>query len=354
MRNEKINLAVIGCGYWGPNLVRNFAELSNVNVYALCDLDISRAKAVAQDYAPNALVVSDYYSILDDPEIHGVVVATPIETHFQIAQDVLSAGKNIFVEKPLAKSAEECQKLIELAKKQGLILMVGHVFQYNTAVRKIKEYIDLGFLGRILYIHSRRLNLGRIQTNMNALWSFAPHDISILLYWLNSNPLSVTCRGFSYLNPGIEDVVFMTMEFPRGIEAHCHLSWLDPKKVREMVIVGSDRMLVYDDVSVEGKIRIYNKSIIAKEKVSFNYEKSYAEFQTKSRYGDVVIPYFPFSEPLQLECEHFVDCIRTGNHPLSDGQAGLSVVCALEAASKSLKLGGITQGVVKDELTIPV
>lgn len=345
-KTKLINIAVIGCGYWGPNLIRNFSQLQGVNVSILCDLEISKASCVSQDYAPNAKLQTNYLNILADPEIDAVVIATPVKTHYQIAKDVLLSGKHVLVEKPLSMKATECQELINLAEEKKLTLMVGHVFQYNTAVRRIKEYIDQGILGKILYIHSRRLNLGRIQTDINALWSFAPHEISILLYWLGGNPFRVSTRGFKYLNSGVEDVIFMTMEFPNGIETHSHLSWLDPKKVREMVIVGSEKMLVYDDVTTEGKIRIYNKSEILKEFLSSQYEKSYAEFQTKSHYGDVVIPYFPFTEPLQLECQHFIDCIRYSTSPNTSGEEGLKVVRVLEAADASLKKEGVSQLVV--------
>lgn len=337
----QINIALIGCGYWGPNLVRNFTKLREVKIDTLCDTVVSKTWTVARDYAPKAHIITDYHDILSNPQIHGVVIATPTALHFKIAQDALIAKKHIFVEKPLAMSVKECQELIKLAKQLNLVLMVGHIFRYNNAVQRIKEYIDDGLLGDILYIHSRRLNLGRIQTDINALWSFAPHDISILLYWIGEEPLKVTSKGFSYLKSDIEDVIFMTLKFPNGIETHSHLSWLNPKKVREMTIVGSKKMLIYDDVAIEGKIQIYDKSVKKKESSLIQYEQSYTDFQMKNQQSDILVPSLPFSEPLQLECQHFIDCIRSNTLPLTDGQEGLRVVRILEAAEQSLKQDGI-------------
>lgn len=349
VRSDQINIAVIGCGYWGPKLVRNLAQLRDVKIYSLCDLDASKACKIGYKYAPNAHVETDYRFILDDPKIHGVVIATPAAQHFKIARDVLDARKNVFVEKPLAMSVTECKELIHLAKQANLVLMVGHVFRYNTAVQKIKEYINQGFLGNLLYINSRRLNLGRIQTDINAMWSFAPHDLSILLYWLGEEPVKVTSKGFSYLNHSVEDVVFMTLEFPSGVKTHSQLSWLHPKKIREMTVMGSERMLVYDDITVEGKIQIYDKSVTSEVNLSSQNEGSYTQFQNEVLYSNINIPYLPFTEPLQLECQHFVDCIRTRALPLTDGQEGLRVVRILEAAQRSLKEGGVSVEVMRSE-----
>lgn len=347
--SDLINIAVIGCGYWGPNLVRNFAQLNNVNVYALCDLDVSRAQELALDFAPNAHVSADYRDIFNDPKIHGVAIASPAASHFSIAQEALSARKDVLVEKPLAMSVKECQKLISLAEKLGSVLMVGHTFIFNVAVRKIKEYIDDGLLGNIIYIHSRRLNLGRVQTDINAMWSLSPHDISMLLYWLGEDPVRATSSGFSYLNHGVEDIVFMTLEFPNGIKTYSHSSWLDPKKVREITIVGTKKMLVYDDVATEGKIQIYDKSVNLPSASSHERENLYPEFQMKNLYGDVMVPYLPFQEPLQMQCQHFIDCIRSGTSPLTNGQEGLRIVRVLEAAQYSLKKGGLPVEIIPSE-----
>ena len=349
IEKKQINLAVIGCGYWGPKLIRNFAQLKKVKLNTLCDLNPSKAYVIADEYALNSQVETDYLAILNDPKIDGVVIATPAPYHFHMAQEALKAHKHVFVEKPLAMSVKECSELIRLAKQLNLVLMVGHVFRYNNAVQKIKEYIDQGLLGNLLYIHSRRLNLGRIQKDINAMWSFAPHDISILLYWLGEEPVKVTTKGFSYLNHGVEDVIFMTLEFPSGVETHTHLSWLHPKKVREMAIMGSEKMLIYDDVAIKEKIQIYDKCVASQGDSLSQDEHSYAEFQTKVLYGNVTIPYLPFTEPLQLECQHFIDCIRSGTLPLTSGQEGLRNVRVMEAAQKSLNEGGIPVEVIQDE-----
>ena len=346
----QVNIAVVGCGYWGPKLVRNLAQLREVKISTLCDLDPNRAYKVGSEYALDTRIETDYRAILGDPKIHGVVIATPAKSHFSIAQDMLNAHKHVFVEKPLAMSVKECNELICLAKKTNLTLMVGHVFRYNTAVQKIKEYIEQGFLGDLIYINTRRLNLGKIQTEINAMWSFAPHDISILLYWLGNEPLTVAAKGFSYLHPGIEDVVFLTMEFQGGVQAHSHLSWLNPKKVREIIIMGSKKTLVYDDTLSSGKIQIYDKSIIPEKDLSSEYEWSFAEFQTKVIDSNITIPSLPFSEPLQSECQHFVNCIHSNTSPLTGGQEGLSIVKVLEAAQKSLKQDGVPIKILKETL----
>jgi len=256
-----INVAVVGLGYWGPNLVRNLVSLSDVNVSALCDLDIKKAETVKQRFCPGAKVTANYRDISDDSQITAIVIATPIQTHFELANFFLASGKHVLIEKPFAQTVEESKLLIDLAEKHQLVLMVGHIFEYNAAVQRIKQYLDQGELGKLFYVYSQRVNLGRIQNDVNALWSFAPHDVSILNYWLEAEPIRVATRGFSYLDNKIEDVVFLTLEYPNGISAHLHLAWLDPRKVRLMTLVGSKKMLVYDDVSRDDKIKIYDKGV---------------------------------------------------------------------------------------------
>lgn len=277
----------------------------------------------------------------EDSRIDAVVVATPIRTHFEICRFFLSAGKHVFVEKPLAQTEKECRPLIALAGEKQRVLMVGHVFEYNAAVRKIKEYVDQGELGKLFYVYSQRVNLGKIQNDVNALWSFAPHDISILNYWLGKEPVRVAARGFSYLNPNIEDVVFVTLEYPGGVGAHLHLGWLDPRKVRLMALVGSKKMLVYDDVSLDAKIQVYDKGVVQLHDF-LEAPETFAEFQFQIRSGDLVTPSLPFSEPLHSECRHFIDSIQKGARPLTDGENGLRVVKVLEAAESSLRQGGKT------------
>jgi predicted dehydrogenase len=334
-----INVAVVGMGYWGPNLVRNLLILRDVRVSTLCDSDIKRAETVRQRFCPSARVTNNYKEIAEDPNIMAVVIATPIRSHFELGKAFLMAGKNVLLEKPLAQTKEECQALIDLAKTHRLVLMVGHIFEFNIVVQKIKQYLDDGLLGKLFYVYSQRVNLGRIQNDVNALWSFAPHDVSILNYWLASSPLRVTARGFSFLTQNIEDVVFITLEYPNGISAHLHLGWLDPRKVRLMTLVGSKKMLVYDDVTQDDKIKIYDKGIVQLDEF-IHSPSSFAEFQFKIRSGDVTIPTIQFGEPLQTECQHFIDCIQKKCDPLADGENGLRVVKVLEAAEQSLKQSG--------------
>ena len=272
--------------------------------------------------------------ILADPALAGVVVATPARTHFTLARDALAAGKHVLVEKPLTMDLDEGAALIALARQQQLTLMVGHVFEYNPAVRYIKTLIEQGELGEIFYLYSRRVNLGRVQSDVNALWSIAPHDISIVLYLLGQMPDAVRCQGASCLNDNVEDVVFLTLFFPNNLLCHVHASWLDPSKTREMTVVGSHKMVVYDDVSAEGKVRIYDKGAFRKGDVT------YGDFQYKLHSGDILIPRLDLHEPLQMECAHWIDCIRTGSRPLTDGENGLRVLKVLDAGERSLRQEG--------------
>jgi predicted dehydrogenase len=334
-----VNVALVGLGYWGPNLLRNFAALENANVVALCDLDAKRVEATRRRFCPNAKIIEDHQSLADERDIDAVVIATPIRTHFELGSLFLSSGKHVFIEKPLARTVEECRALIDLAQQQNRVLMVGHVFEFNVAVQRIKQYLDSGELGKLFYVYSQRVNLGRIQHDVNALWSFAPHDISIMNYWLGNEAIKVSARGFSYLSSGVEDVVFVTLEYPGGIGANLHLGWLDPRKVRLMTLVGSKKMLVYDDVSLDAKIQLYDKGI-AQLHDFLEAPETFAEFQFQIRSGDMVTPTLQFGEPLQNECRHFIDCIEKGEEPITDGLNGLRVVRVLEAAERSLKLGG--------------
>ena len=336
-----VNVAMLGLGYWGPNLVRNLVSLEGVTLTALCDLDLKRAESFRQRFCPDARVIGDYHRLADDPQVDAVVIATPIRSHFELGSFLLASGKHVFIEKPLARTTEECRKLIDLAALYNRVLMVGHVFEYNVAVQKIKQYIDGGELGKLFYVYSQRVNLGRIQHDVNALWSFAPHDISILNYWFGQEPVRVSARGFSYLNSGVEDVVFVTLEYPNGVGAHLHLGWLDPRKVRLMTLVGSKKMLVYDDVSLDAKIQIFDKGIADLHNF-LEAPDSFAQFQFQLRVGDLVVPTIQFGEPLQSECQHFIECVTTGAPPHTDGLSGLRVVKALEAAEQSLRNGGMS------------
>ena len=334
-----VNMALVGLGYWGPNLLRNFAAVDGARVVALCDLDVKRAESIRGRFCPSARIIGDHRALADDAEVDAVVIATPIQTHYELGSLFLTGGKHVFIEKPLARTAAECRTMIDLANKKDRALMVGHVFEYNVAVQRIKQYLEAGELGKLFYVYSQRVNLGRIQHDVNALWSFAPHDISIMNYWLGQEPLRVAARGFSYLNAGVEDVVFVTLEYPGGVGANLHLAWLNPRKVRLMTLVGSKKMLVYNDVSLDAKIQLFDKGI-ARLDDFLDAPETFAEFKFQIRSGDVVTPTIEFDEPLQSECQHFVDCVEHNRKPLTDGLSGLRVVKVLEAAEESLRRCG--------------
>lgn len=332
-----VNVALIGLGYWGPNLARNLSVLSRARLHTICDSRDERLEHFGRQYT-GVKKVSNAADVFADPEIDAVVIATPVQTHFELAAAALSAGKHVMVEKPLAQSSEQCEELIASADARQLILMTGHVFIYNAAVRKVKKYIDSGELGEIYYIYSQRLNLGVIRQDVNALWNFCPHDFSILRYWLDATPERIFAHGYSYVQPGIEDVVFVNMDFPNGVGANVHISWLDPNKLRRMTVVGSEKMVIYDDVSADAKVLVYDKGVSKKPKgeSSLGSYESFGEFQLLLRAGDVLIPKIDFVEPLKLECQHFVDCVLSGNQPITDGRDGLKVVQMLEAAQASM------------------
>lgn len=330
--SSPLHIALVGYGYWGPNLARNFHQLAGVKLAYVVDPNPAARAQAEQRYGCATAARLD--EILADPALAGVVVATPARTHFTLARDALAAGKHVLVEKPLTMDLDEGAALIALARQQQLTLMVGHVFEYNPAVRYIKTLIEQGELGEIFYLYSRRVNLGRVQSDVNALWSIAPHDISIVLYLLGQMPDAVRCQGASCLNDNVEDVVFLTLFFPNNLLCHVHASWLDPSKTREMTVVGSRKMVVYDDVSAEGKVRIYDKGVFRKGDVT------YGDFQYKLHSGDILIPRLDLHEPLQMECAHWIDCIRTGSRPLTDGENGLRVLKVLDAGERSLRQEG--------------
>jgi len=330
-----LNIALIGYGYWGPNLARNLHELTESKLVACCDLNPDRL-TLAQRLYPEIKVTTQASDILNDSRVDAVVIATPARTHFELARAALIAGKHVLVEKPLTLNTREAEELILLAERHHRVLMVGHTFEYNPAVLKIKELLDDGQIGDVYYAYSVRVNLGRVQRDLNALWSIAPHDVSIMLFLLGQMPLEVSARGTSHLNNGIEDVVFVTLLFPNNILAHIHASWLDPSKVRQMTIVGSKKMIVYDDVASEGKVRVYDKGVLRVDNGHI-----YGEFQYKLHSGDIYIPRIDMTEPLHNECAHFIECIQQGKRPRSDGESGLRVVKVLEAAQRSLEQRGV-------------
>jgi predicted dehydrogenase len=326
-------VGAIGCGYWGPNLIRNFIQLNRSDVKTVADLDTGRLAHMKALY-PSVATTTDYRAIIDDPEIDIVAVATPVGTHHRLAAEAIDAGKHVFVEKPLAASVAEAEDLIQRAASRGVRLMVGHTFLYTAAVRKMKEIIDSGEIGDIYYISSQRLNLGLFQQDINVLWDLAPHDLAVILYLLGQRPESVNAVGTAHINPAIEDVAVMTLRFAGKVVAFVQTSWLDPDKIRRMTVVGSKKMMVFDDLQPTEKIKIYDKGV---EKPQ--YYDTFDEFHYSYKYGDIVIPRLDGGEPLRTELAHFLDCIEQGRPPLSDGENGLEVVKILEAANASLRNG---------------
>jgi predicted dehydrogenase len=331
---KQITIGLLGCGYWGPLLVRNFRGLPNCRLKAVSDLDAARVKHLCTLYsdlegitAPQRLITAG--------DLDAVVIATPVRSHYPLAKASLLAGKHTFIEKPMATSSQECEELIDIAERNGLVLMVDHTFLYSAPVRKIVEIIEAGDLGDIRYINSRRLNLGLFQKDINVAWDLAPHDISIILHILGEFPTAVNCQGNAHVTPQVEDVTNMSLFFPHKRFATIQSSWLEPRKIREMTIVGSRRMIVYDDLQTHEKIRIYDVRVERPP----HYD-TFAEFQYSYHYGDSYIPYLQQEEPLNLACRHFIDCIETNSAPMTSGRHGLEMIRILEGASASLKMNG--------------
>jgi len=332
MQYERLVLAQYGCGYWGPNLLRNFSELPDCGVKYVVDLRPER-RAFVETHFPRTRAVDSCARVLIDPEISGVVIATPGGSHFRLAKEALLAGKHVFVEKPLATKVSEVDELGKLAEERNLVLMVGHTFIYNAAVRYVKKLLDAGELGEIRYVYSQRLNLGRIRADVDALWNFAPHDISIIQYWLGDPaPVSVHRLGMDFVQKGIDDVVFLSLVYPKKIIANIHVSWLDPQKIRKTIIVGSRKMVVYDDLA-DDKIAIYDKGIDRKAVLGQNmdFDDPRGE-QFSYRSGDIVLPNISFKEPLRSQAEHFADCVRNGHQPTTGALHARNVVSILEQA----------------------
>lgn len=331
---KSISIGVIGCGYWGPNLVRNFKALGDCHVRAMCDTNLSRLQHL-KNLHPDVEGATDYEHLLNGMGLDAVAIATPVNSHHALAKASLLAGKHTFIEKPMAASAAECEELIEIAKRQGLVLMIGHTFLYSAAVRKIVEIVRAGDIGDIRYINSRRLNLGLFQKDINVAWDLAPHDIAIIQHILGESPIEVNCQGNAHVTPGVEDVTNMSLTFRNQRFATIQSSWLEPRKVREMTIVGTRRMIVYDDLPASEKIRVYDVRVERPP----HYD-TFAEFHYSYHYGDSYIPHIKNEEPLKAMSQHFLDCIRNGSKPLTDGEAGLDMVRILEASSASLKAHG--------------
>lgn len=328
-----IKVAQIGVGYWGPNLLRNLMTNENCEVKIVVDLFEER-RSYLRGLHPSLTVSGQVEDIFNDKAIEAVVIATPVATHFELAMSCLEAGKHVLVEKPMAKTLEEVQQIGKLAKKKRLVAMVGHTFLFNSAVRYVKTLIEKGELGDIRYIYSQRVNLGRIRNDVDALWNLAPHDVSIIQYWLGDpDPISVSRIGQAYVQKDVDDVVFMNVAYPGGIMANIHVSWLDPHKIRQMTVVGSKKMVVYDDIA-ENKIMIYDKGIdrmaVLGQHMDFDDPRS---FSFNHRSGDVVIPKINWVEPLKAEVSHFVDCIQNGIDCLTGVKHAGKVVEILEQGS---------------------
>lgn len=332
---EAVGVAVVGLGYWGPNLARNFSEIEGFALRRAVDLDLARAERVARR-TPGARACARIEDALSDPAVAAVAIATPAATHAKLGRQTLEAGKHLLIEKPMAFSAAEARALEALAAERGLALLVGHTYEHNPAVHALRDAMREAAFGRPRYVYTTRVNLGRFREDVNVLWNLAPHDISILLYVLGESPSSVAARGKAFLQPGIEDVAFLYLEFPSGAVAHVHVSWLDPSKVRRVTVVGEGRMAVFDDLDNEAKVRLYDRgaeTVLARDGGPRDYE-------ARLRAGDIRIPRIDRTEPLRAECEHFLACIRGEAPPRAGAAAGRRVVEVLEAAQRSLESGG--------------
>lgn len=341
-----VNLACVGVGGWGKNLIRTFHSLPICRILYLCDLDQKRLEEVGRAY-PDTKRTASFEEVLGDKRVEGVVVATGACEHYHLAKQALLAGKHVFIEKPMTLKAREAEELVEIAAKSDRKLMVGHLLIYHPGIVRLKQVIDEGELGEIYYLYSQRVNLGVIREDENALWSFGPHDLSVMLYLLGAFPTSVSVRGKAYVRRGIEDVVFVNLTFSKERMAQLQLSWLDPHKIRMITVVGSKKMAVFDDMENTEKLKVYDKGITQP------FFASYGE-ALHLRFGDITIPHLEMTEPLTIECRHFVECIRTNGRPKTDGLQGLAVVRILEAAQESLEREGapVPLSPTKDESNI--
>ncbi len=331
-----VNVGLAGCGYWGSRYVRVFNEAQDARLTALCDRDESLLEK-ALGGRQGILATSRYEELLAS-DLDAVIIATPAVTHFPLARQALLAGKHVLVEKPFAVNTAESLELVQIAEERGLALMVGATFLYSQPVRMLKELIQRGELGEVFYVHSSRLNFGLLRPDVDVLWDLAPHDLSIFLYLLGDEPVGVGTRGVSYINPRLPEVAHADLMFPDGVFAHLHVSWLEPQKIRRLTVVGSERMVVYDDTAANESIRIYDRQVRPSARNGSQPQQDVAY-----HFGDVRLPYVKDSEPLKEELSHFIRCVQTGARPLSDGRHGLSVVRILEALSSSLQNGGEVQ-----------
>jgi predicted dehydrogenase len=330
------NVAIIGYGYWGPNLLRNYLEVPGVSVKWVCDPQPEALDKVRRRYPAQATTQS-FEEVLDDAAVDAVVIATPISTHFSLARAALQGGKHVFVEKPMTSSKADAEELVQLAHQTGLTLMVGHTFVFSPPVRKVGDLIHRGQLGDIHFITSSRVNLGLHQKDVSVVWDLATHDLSILYYWLGEAASTVYVTGRGCVVPDIPDVAFVNLRFPSGVIANIDIAWLSPVKLRRTVIVGSQRMALYDDTESVEKVKVFDHGVDYKD------PKTFGEFHLSYRTGDIVAPKLDNVEPLFAEASHFIECVTTGKRPITDGIAGLRVVASLEAAERSLRNHGGVQ-----------
>jgi predicted dehydrogenase len=328
--SNPVRVGVIGAGYWGPNIVRNLHDAPGAETVAVADLSEERLEAIRKRF-PVVRVTTQYRELIDDPSIDAICIVTPVRTHRKLAEEAFAAGKHVFVEKPLAQSVSDAEAIVRAGDRAGKTLMVGHTFVYNPAVEVVKGILDSNGIGDVHYLDSQRVNLGLHQFDTNVLWDLGPHDVSIMLYWLDEEPLWVQCSGACFAQPDIEDVVFLMIGFPSGAIAHAHLSWLAPSKLRTMTVIGSQKMVIYDDNQSVEKVKIYDQGV---DKLEAD------ELRRSYRAGDIHSPRVPMTEALQVEMRHFIDCVRDGKKPRTDGEAGLTVVRVLELAMRSLRSGG--------------
>jgi predicted dehydrogenase len=330
MAMTPVRVAAVGCGYWGPNVIRNLYSLPGFELCSVCDIDAGRLRPIAQLY-PAVRSTTAIADIFDDPSIDAVYLSTPVSTHYQLVKRALESGKHVLVEKPLATTVDQAESLAALAASTGLTLMVGHTFVFSPPVRKVKQLIEAGQIGPIYYIETTRVNLGLFQKDVSVLWDLGPHDVSIVLYWLGQSPEWVHCVGGCFVQSDIEDVVFLTMGFPSGAIAHAHLSWLAPSKLRTMTVIGDKKMALYDDAHSAEKVKVFDHGVA---------KLSADELRRSYRSGDIHSPHVAVTEALQLEVRHFIESIRDGTTPRSDGKAGVDVVRVLEAGNRSLRANG--------------
>lgn len=333
--NNQLGVAILGCGYWGINYVRVFNELPQTQVVAVCDRRQDRLQEVHQRF-PGIEVTSTFKELLRRDDIEAIILCTPATTHYAVARSCLAAGKHVLVEKPITTKSTEAQELISLAEAQGVTLMVGHTFLYNMGIRRVKDFIDQDTTGRVYYLYSQRTNLGPIRQDVNAIWDLAPHDVSIFNYLLDSTPTWISATGSKVLRNCREDVGFISLGYENGVVGHIHVSWANPNKVRKVVVVGSNRRIVFDDLNNLEQVRIFEKGIVHAAAEA----PSYGEYHFLIRDGDIISPRIEVSEPLKNQCAHFIECVTQNLQPLTCGRTGLEVVWVMEAIDRSIELRG--------------